>query len=46
MKKQARNHVNRKLSGSDGASAEPTGPVPGELDITRVPWHFQGIADR
>ena len=31
MKKQARNHVNRKLSGSDGAPAKPTGAVSGEF---------------
>ena len=32
MKKQARNHVNRKLSGSDGAPAKLTGAVSGEFD--------------
>src|SRR5271156_6569759 len=31
MKKQARNHVNRKLSESDGAPAKPTGAVSGEF---------------
>ena len=31
MKKQARNHVNRKLSESDEAPAEPTGAVSGEF---------------
>ena len=31
MKKQARNHVNRKLSESDGGAAKPTGAVLGEL---------------
>ena len=31
MKKQARNHVNRKLSESDGAPAKPAGAVLGEF---------------
>jgi enterochelin esterase-like enzyme len=31
MRKQARNHVNRKLSESDGAPAKPTGAVSGEF---------------
>jgi enterochelin esterase-like enzyme len=31
VQKQARNHVNRKLSESDGAPAEPTGAVSGEF---------------
>ena len=31
MKKQARNHVNRKLSESDGAPAKPAGAVSGEF---------------
>src|ERR1700747_2180758 len=31
MKKQARNHVSRKLSESDGAPARPTGAVSGEF---------------
>jgi len=31
MKKQARNHVNRKLSESDGAPTKPTGAVSGEF---------------
>jgi hypothetical protein len=33
MKKQARNHVNRKLSESDEAPAKPTGAVSGEFVI-------------
>jgi hypothetical protein len=31
VKKQARNHLNRKLSESDGAPAKPTGAVLGEF---------------
>jgi hypothetical protein len=31
MEKQARNHVNRKRTESDGASAKPTGAVSGEF---------------
>jgi hypothetical protein len=31
MKEQARNHVNHKLSESDGAPAKPTGAVSGEF---------------
>jgi hypothetical protein len=31
MKKQARNHINRKLSESDGAPAKPTGAVSEEF---------------